>query len=174
MKRHLYSVALILLLVACATPADRQAMVPQSSASAARQLPYSVSVAATGGAETGNMDSSNIGNADLKAAVEESIKKSRLFSEVVNGRPGDYDLGVQVIQLNKPMLGFSFTVEMEAGWTLVRASDKKVLLRRVLKSTHTTGAGEAFAGVTRLRMAVEGAARKNIEQGLAAIAAAEF
>jgi hypothetical protein len=49
---------------------------------------------------------------------------------------------------------------------LIRASDKSVVWRKPITSTFTAGMGDAFAGVTRLRMAVEGAARANIAQGL--------
>jgi hypothetical protein len=38
-----------------------------------------------------------------------------------------------------------------------------------IKSSHTATMGQAFAGVTRLRLAVEGAARENIQLGLMAI-----
>jgi hypothetical protein len=68
----------------------------------------------------------------------------------------------------------NFTVALEAGWSLVRTSDSKVVLRQVIKSSHTATMGDSFAGVKRLQLAVEGAARANIEQGLAAIAALDL
>jgi len=112
---------------------------------------------------------SNVSDADLKAALEASITETRVFREVVQGRSGDYELTVSVTQLSKPMFGFSFTVEMEAGWTLTRVSDGRQVWRKAITSTHTVSANAAFAGATRLRMAVEGAAKANISQGLAEI-----
>jgi hypothetical protein len=162
-------VALAVALSGCATPADKSAMTVSAPAAAGKQHPFSVSVATSGGSDTGALESSNIGNADLKAAIEASIKETRLFKEVVQGKDGQYELSVTVIQLSKPSFGFSFTVELEAGWTLVRASDKQIVLRKAIKSTGTAGMGEAFAGVVRLRLAVESAAKANIAQGLAAI-----
>lgn len=116
------------------------------------------------------MDSSNIANADLKAAIESSITQSALFKSVLQEKGGDYELTVTVTQLSKPLFGASFTVTMEAGWVLVRASDKSIVLRQVVKSQHTATMGDALVGVERLRLAVEGAARSNIAQGMQAIA----
>lgn len=160
-----------LALGGCASPANREAMVPTSIDGAARTHPYSVRVQTGGGAETGALDSSNIADADLKAAIEEAIARNKVFRSVVQGKDGDYELSVRVSSLSKPLIGFSFTVEMEAAWTLVKLSDRTVVLRKAVRSSGTASAGEAFAGVTRLRLAVEAAARDNIGQGLQAIAA---
>ena len=39
-------------------------------------------------------------------------------------------------------------------------------MRESIKSSHTATMGDAFIGVTRLRLAVEGAVRENIRQGI--------
>lgn len=163
-------VAITVVLGGCASPASRDAM-STDSLSVARKHPYSVSIETRGGGETGAMDSSNISNEDLKAAIEQSITKTGLFRSIVQGKGGDYELTVTVTQLTKPLMGFSMTAGLETAWSLVKVADKSAVLRRAISSSHTAGAGEAFAGVTRLRLAVEGAARKNITQGLEAIAA---
>jgi len=156
-------------LTGCASPANREAMsTPNQSFN--KQYSYSVSVSAQGGGETGAMDSSNISNEDFKAAIEQSITQSQLFKTVIQGKDGDYELTVSISPLTKPMMGFSFTVDMEAGWSLVKVSDKSVVMRKLIKSSHTATMGDSMVGVTRLRMAVEGAARDNIAQGLQAIA----
>lgn len=141
------------------------------TANIANKHPHSVSVEAKGGAETSAMDSSNIANADLKAAIENSITQSALFKSVLQGKGGDYELTVTVTQLSKPLFGASFTVTMEAGWVLVKTSDKRIVLRQVVISQHTATMGDSLVGVERLRLAVEGAARSNITQGMQAIAA---
>ena len=170
MKRYVLLALAVIALGGCATGAHRENMVaPATPASApTKKFASSVQVATNGGAETGAADSSNISNADLKAAIENSITRSALFRSV-GASGGDYQLTVNVIQLSKPSFGASFTVDMEAGWTLVRASDKSVLMRKSIKSSHTATMGESLIGVTRLRLAVEGAAKKNIEQGLRSI-----
>lgn len=152
-------------LTGCASPAERSAMVP-ASVSVAQKHDASVSVRTSGGSDTGAMDSSNIADPDLKAAIEEGISKHGLFKQIIQGKGADYELSVSIIQLDKPIFGASFTVTLEAGWTVTRLSDRNIVLRKSIRSTHTAGMGDAFAGVTRLRLAVEGAVRSNIQQGL--------
>lgn len=157
-------------LAGCATPAHKENMsaVP---AAAVRKMPYSVRVETRGGAETGAMDSSNVSNADLKAALESSISASGLFKSVVQGQNGDYELTVTVTQLEKPLFGGAFTVTLETGWSLVKVSDRSVALRKAVRSSHTATMSDSFVGVTRLRLALEGAVRNNIAEGLQAISA---
>jgi len=158
-------VATLAVLAGCAAPAHKENMTA-TPAVAVKKLPYSVSVDTRGGAETGAMDSSNVSNADLKAAIESSIAKSNLFKSVVQGKNGDYELTVTVTQLSKPMFGGAFTVTMETGWSLIKASDKSVVLRKAIRSSHTAELSDSLVGVTRLRLAVEGAVRNNISQGM--------
>jgi hypothetical protein len=167
-------VATVVALAGCATPADKKAMAVDKTASVAKKHPHGVAVTVRGGAETSAAGSSNISDADLKAAIEASIKETQVFREVVQGRAGQYELAVNVIQLSKPTFGFSFKVDMEAGWTLTRLSDGQVVYRKAISSTHTASASDAFVGTTRLRLAVEGAAKANIAQGLTAIGALDL
>lgn len=168
--KTLFAIAAItLLLGACASPADRAAMTPQDLV-VSKHHPYSLRVQTGGGAETGAMDSSNIADTDLKAAIEDAVVKSKLFKTIVQGSDGDYELSVRVTSLSKPLFGATFTVELETAWSLTRVSDRSAVMRKSVKSSGTATMGEAFAGVTRLRMAVEAATRNNISQGLKAVA----
>jgi hypothetical protein len=160
-------------LAGCAAPAQRESMAAAPLA-AGKKLPYTVAVQTRGGQETGAMDSSNVSNADLKAAIENSISQSHLFKSVVQGKDGDYDLTVTVTQLTKPTFGASFTVSLETAWSLVRVKDKAVVLRKSVASSHTAAWNDALVGATRLRLAVEGAVRKNIAEGLQAISDASI
>lgn len=76
-----------------------------------------------------------------------------------------------IVQLDKPLFGMSFTVNLEATWVLLKQSDRSVALKKSIRSSHTATFDDSAIGVTRLRLAVEGAARKNIEQGLQEIGA---
>lgn len=163
-------IAAVIGLAGCASGAHKENMVAAPVAST-KKLPYSVAVDARGGAETGTMDSSNVSNADLKAAIESSIAKSSLFKSVVQGKNGDYELTVTVIQLSKPMFGGAFTVTMETGWSLIKTSDKRIVMRKSIKSSHTAELSDSLVGVTRLRLALEGAVRNSIAQGLQEISA---
>ena len=161
--------AIVLFLTGCASPANRTAMTPQDFA-VTKHHPYSVHVQTLGGSQTGAMDSSNIADADLKAAIEEAIAKSQVFKSVVQGSDGNYDLTVRVVSLSKPVFGATFTVEMESAWSMTKVSDRSVVLRKSVKSTGKATMGDTLVGATRLRMAVENAARESIAQGLKSIA----
>ena len=158
----------IAVLAGCAAPASRESMTVPIAA-AARHHPYTISVETAGGAETDPMYVSNVSNADLKAAIESSIARAGLFKAVIPAKGGDYLLTVTLIRISKPSFGFTFTVDMEAGWSLIKASDKTVVMRKAVTSTHTATFSDSMAGVERFRLAVEGAARENIAQGLRAI-----
>ena len=70
------------------------------------------------------------------------------------------------------MMGFSMTVDMKVSYTLRKGGS--TVWQRTIDSTHTATPGEAFVGVTRLRMATEGAARENIRQALKALSRGAF
>jgi hypothetical protein len=129
-------------------------------------FPYSVSVNVLGGKETSAMDKSQISNEAFMQAIADSLYKSGLFSKIIHGKNADYLLNVMIFNLAQPSFGFSFTVKMEAVWSLAHADSKKVLMRESVRSSFTATTGDAFAGVTRLRIATEGAAQENIRLGI--------
>jgi hypothetical protein len=162
------------LVSSCASPANPAAMEVSTPRVQLKKNDYSVNVSVTGGQETDALSSSNISNADLKAAIEASLTKSGAFQRIQAAPDAQYELTARIIELSKPSLGFSFTVELEIGWSLLRTRDKAVLIRKAIRSTHTTGMSESFAGVTRLRMAVEGAVRKNIDLFIQEVTGSEY
>ncbi len=162
-------IATAVVLGGCASPANRQAMVVDKETKVAKQHPYSVSVTASGGAETSGAGSSNVSNPDLKAAIEASINDTKVFRQVVEGKGGQYELVVTVIGVSKPTFGFSMTVALETGWTLTRMSDQKVVFRQAFNSSFTAPASAAFVGTERLRLALEGAVKASITSGIKAL-----
>jgi len=160
----------VVVLSGCASPIMHSALVPAAPA-IVKQHVKSVAVVAGGGAETSAAGKSSVNDAELQMAVATAIKQSKVFSQVVEGKNGDYVLNVNIFNLDQPNFGFSFTVTVEMGWTLTRADTGAVVWRESIKSGHTVSAGEAFAGVERLRLATEGAIRNNIEQGLGKLSA---
>lgn len=161
--------ALAIGLGGCAAPAERAAMTPQNL-SINKHYAASLAVQTSGGAQTGVMDSSNVADADLQAAIETAVRQSQIFKSIVHGNEADYSLTVRLVSLSKPIFGASFTVDMETAWSLIKNSDRSVVMRQSVKSSGTASMGDALAGVTRLRLAVEAATRDNIARGLQAIA----
>lgn len=165
MIRYGFLAAAAILLTACASPANREAMTPTLTLAA--QNPQAVQVKTNGGAEGG----ASISNEDLKAAIEAAILQSKLFKTVVKGADGaDYELNVTITSLERPAFGLTFTVELETAWSLVKVSDRSIVMRKSIKSTGVATPGDAFVAATRIRLAVERAANNNISDGLKAVA----
>jgi hypothetical protein len=168
LSRFCIMTAILALLSGCATTATHEGMTPQSFEGGTKHQ-KTVTVNISGGKELDEMGRTQISNAELKKALVDSITKARTFSRVIEGNGGDYLLTVAIISIDQPLFGGSFTVKMEAAWTLTDTASGKTVWREGIQSEHTTTMDEAFAGVERLRLATEGAARNNISQGLVKI-----
>lgn len=153
------------LLAGCASPATREGMIP-GDLDTAKKHPQTVSVAVTGGQETNPLWKSQISDTSFAEALSDAITRSKVFSAVVQGKGGNYQLDVALVSMTQPSFGASFTVDMEAGWSLRRTDSAAVVWQASVKSKHTATVGDAFVGVERLRLATEGAAKNNIKQGL--------
>ncbi len=166
---NLFVVAsLVGVIVGCASPANKEEMTPKDLV-VAQKFSSTVQVRTMGGSETGAMDSSNIADADLKAAIESAIANTQLFSKVIQVGDANYLLAVSVTSLTKPAFGLTFTVNLETAWTLTNMATKKVEFRKAITTTGTATFSDAAVAVGRLQMAVERAAQKNISKGLTEI-----
>jgi hypothetical protein len=128
-----------------------------------------VSVVVTGGKETSSTAASQISSKDFAEALRDSIEKSGLFSKAMDTPGGTYKLGAYIGELAQPVLGFDMTVTMEVGYTLTDTRSGKAVWKKSIRSTYTATTKDAFVGATRLQMANEGAARKNIEEAITEI-----
>ena len=164
-------VILFAILSGCASPTnpdDMTVYLPQNERYESITVPVSVVVG--GGTETTNMSTSQISDAALKSAIESSLKETGLFSQVIEtASDNSYVLSATVIDVEQPMMGFSMTVTLEIAWSLSRFDAKSPLWRASHESTYTAPASAAFAGVTRLKMATEGAVKENISWALETI-----
>lgn len=160
----------VILLVAasglfgCASPADVNGMIAKVQASTTQ--PYSVGIRTQGGSETGAMSGSMVSDADFAKAIEESIINGRVFNNVVQGKDADYELGVTILNFNKPVFGASFTITLETAWSLTNTKTHDIALRKNITANHTATFGDSMVAVSRYRLALEGAVRENIKQGL--------
>jgi hypothetical protein len=160
------------VIAGCASPAKPEEMVP-TTVVAGTQHKASTSVVVAGGSDTSAMGKSQISNEAFQQAIVQSIEKNKSFSSVVAAPGGDYVLAVTVVSMDQPSFGLSFTVKMEAAWSLKKA-DGTVVMQESIKSEGTAGATEAFAGTERLRLANEYAARANIAAALEKIGKLNF
>lgn len=152
------------LLSGCATASKPDAMVAKPVA-VTHASSSDVSVTVAGGQDTSKMGASQISDDAFAQALRDSITQSGLFKAVA-ATGGRYKLSAFIGKVDQPMMGFSMTVKMEVSYTLVDTTSGKAVWSKNIASEHTAKASEAFAGVTRLRLANEGAAKDNIEQAL--------
>lgn len=177
LSSSLLGVAVVLvsssMLAGCASPSTALGMTPKEINTTNKHT-QSVTLAVGGGTETSSTGKSQISDTAFSDAISNAITSSKVFSSVIKGSGGDTVLTVTIFNIDQPSFGFSFTVKMEAGWTLKRADSGAVIWQESIKSEHTATTSDAFAGVERLRLANEGAAKNNIAIALRKISALDF
>lgn len=153
----------------CVSPAKSTGMTVRD-AKIQKQHPYSVKIVVEGGSSTDSLGFTPVSNEAFAKAVANSIIGLKLFSEVRNDGNVDYLLSIQIFSIEQQPIGFNLTTHVEVGWSLVDVVTGKRVMRKIINSSYTATVGEAFAGVKRMRLATEGAAKKNIEEGIQEIA----
>jgi len=154
-----------LLLAGCASPAQSGNMVVNTVVHQGTPL-GAVSVQVVGGHKTDPMWTSQIASGDFQTALVESLRKSGIFASVEANGNAPYRLNVRLDSLQQPLFGFDMTVTLRTDWSLSKSQDNNAVWHQPIFSTYTATVGDAFAAIKRLRLANEGAARVNIEQGL--------
>ena len=112
---------------------------------------------------------SQTSDADFREALKQSILKSALFSQVVDGNSGRYRLDASIGGLTQPLMGVSLTVDLEVSYTLVDSFTGKTVWQQNIATSHPATGSDSIVAATRLRLANEAAARKNIEAAITAM-----
>lgn len=162
------SALLILLALACTgCPATLkpEAMTPQVSVSGHKSA-SDILIAALGATDVTAREPVQIKDEDFAQALQESIEKSGLFRKASRDVPGKYQLQAFFTQIDEQIFGIDMTASMEVNYTLARTSPKAVLWEKKISSSHTASMSDSVISITRLQLATEGAARKNIEQAI--------
>ncbi|WP_312933910.1 hypothetical protein [Pseudomonas sp.] len=155
--------AFIAVCTGCASPAQVANMtVPADQARAntySTDLHQRVQVAeVNGGNKTNPMWTSDVDGPDFAAALKQSLTNAQLLG----GASAPYSLRANLLRVEKPVFGFSFTVTSEVEYTLLQTTTNQVLWREIVRAPFTAGVSDAFAGIKRLRLANEGSVRTNI------------
>jgi hypothetical protein len=154
--------AALLLASACAEGASARGMTitpADLKAPASPDVAGAVGVGqVAGGKETNPAWKSNIGDAEFREALQESLRLAGLLCD----RP-DAPLAVQatLVKIDQPSFGFDMKVTSVVRYT-VKTRSGAVVIDEEITAEHTATVGDAFAGSTRLRLANEGSARRNI------------
>lgn len=110
---------------------------------------------------------SGIDNSETAEVIMPMIRAKSVFSGTADISNTPYFLEIRIIKVDTPSFSTRMTVSMNAVWTLYRTSEKSELLHENIFSTYTGGVFEGgFHGANRVRVAMEGAARENIDIGI--------
>lgn len=165
-KRILKGFLIILLVgnvTGCSIAPSASEMIPDNL-SFVKHYPYTVSLDIKG--DEGDWSAGTlISSVDLEAAIETSITQSGVFSKVIQGSGADYRLTVEA-DATTPVAGFDMTVTVGGTWRLIKVSTNKVIMDEFVTTSHTATIGDAFIGMMRLKLAVAGAAKKFVAEGM--------
>ncbi len=164
------AVALLLALAGCGPGESRPAlMAPQGMAYGPRHA-GSVSVTASGGCVDCAAGQARLSAAQLQAAAIQGLRDSGLFAQVLAQPPAGHDLALRIFRVDAPLFGFDMRCTIEVGWTLTRPGDPTPVWQQAIETSHTARTSDTFAGVERVRLCWEGAARNNLAEGLRRLA----
>lgn len=123
-----------------------------------------VLVTVFGAAEHSDRKAVQFTNERFAQALATSLERSGLFRKAFLDTPGQYQLQANVTDVQEEVLGINLTASMTVSYVLASMSPKALVWEKTITSSHTAGIGDSVISITRLQMATEGAARKNIEE----------
>lgn len=130
------------------------------------KLYQSVSVGDVGGGkETNPLWSSQVSSDDFAKALTETLSANAMLATA----SGNYKLDAQLVSLAQPMIGLDMTVTAGVTYTLTDMANGTVVYENTVETPYTATVGDAFVGVTRLRLANEGAVKANLSKMLSDI-----
>lgn len=115
----------------------------------------------TGGRETNPAWMSQVGSDAFRTALEESLKSVGMHALPGKAR---YHLVAHLAAIDQPMFGASMTVGVTVAYQLIDVATRKTVLERTQTTSHTSAFNEAFSGAERVRLASEGAVRRNVTE----------
>jgi len=172
MKKQLMYFGLVLVALVfsgCAAfsppPLDKQNMVPKSSELVLKPTGKSIALGTFEGPRGKGQNIYLITVHDLKSIIAEGLKNSQLCSAVASEAQTNLDYTLTAKIKGQPGSGIvTVTVEFLVDYELKRNSTGETVFSQRITGKQSVSTGEAFVGVTRARLAVEGAARDNVKQ----------
>jgi len=158
-------ILLALVCTGCPLSVKSEAMLPLVPM-AVHKSTSDIAIAVLGATDVSAPKPIHISDEDFTQSLRESFEKSGLFRKVVTDTQAAYQLQAVFVQMDEQIFGLDMTASMEVNYTLASTSPKKVLWEKGVATSHTTAFGESLISATRLRLATEGAARRNIEQAI--------
>ena len=169
MKRHV-AVSLLLCAVAlvqgCASPAMPENMValaPPDSPAPDPSLMHTIEVrAVAGGTETNPLWVSKVSDKDFKTALVRTLQAAGFLNS--EGAAPRYQLDATLLSLQQPMFGLDLKVTCSVRYDLSDAATGKRVFGKTITTPFTATFSDSAIAIARLRIANEGAVRKNLAE----------
>lgn len=164
MKKILTIVGLlvsVLYLQGCASGASVAGMTSTKTIDSLKvRMADSITVApAAGGKATNPLWTSQVGSKEFETALKDTLANNGVLSS----SSSKYVLHPSLIKLDQPLFGIDLKVRADVNYVLKNRASGQELMNQTITSSHTATVGDSFVAVKRLRLANEGAIRKNIE-----------
>jgi len=157
--RSLLLAATALLVAGCSIKTD--GLVPDPPVNAGRQIDKILQVMpVTGGHASKFGREAYITNEQYHEALQRSLVDAKLFSAVVESGEADWNLHSEIITITTEGGTSPFYAIVVQYW-LVDPHTGDQIWRKGINTRHQVEWNEAFAGGTRIIMAIEGATKKN-------------
>lgn len=166
LARPHWIVVVAAVLNGCASAATLEGMTvapaDARSEAASAELRDAISIRSVAGGEPTNpLWTSEVGNAEFRAALESSPRNYGLLAEGANG---NYTLDATLVDLQQPVFGLDLEVTSTATYHLEAKDAQKQSFDDTVISSYTATPSESFFAGQRLRLANEGAIRENIKE----------
>lgn len=166
-SRILIAYLVILTLSGCAINSD--GLVPEEPVEVARQISKTVKVMpVAGGRDSTFGREAYITNEKFEVALVQALSDSGLFNAVVSDGSADLNLHSEIITLSTEG-GVSPLYAIVMQYWIIDPITGEEIWRRGINSRHQVQWNDAFAGGTRVIMAVEGATQKNLTELIKAL-----
>jgi hypothetical protein len=162
--KKIFCLLLALLVSGCAFPASKEGMVVTNYV-APKQTGEKIFVKeSTGGSTTLPFWTSQIPDDNFTEAVQDSLFKSKAFSALSANWGDDWGLEIQILEVNQPFIGSSFTVTTHVKYTLYLKGNK--VYETTIREQGTASFSDSIWGVKRLRIANEHSGKANVKRFL--------
>jgi hypothetical protein len=163
---YLNIILFILIINACTYPVEVLKMVPMETESMGYiNTNKSIKIEMLQEKDKSNpLSFSGINNPSFHKALELSLIKSNLFTEVNTVENPDYILKVMILSQEKPFHIFSVTVKLLVLYQLIDMYNGSELWNKSIFNECKKTVSDEFVGARREQRAYEGAAQGNIKQ----------
>lgn len=163
---------LTLLLTACAI--STKGLVPDPQVSGVEQIDKRVQLMPVQGGRSSSFGrEAYITNEQYGEALRQALLDAGIFRELVEKDTGDWQLHSEIITITTEG-GISPMYAIVVQYWLVDTETGREIWRKGINTRHKVNWDEAFAGGTRVIMAINGATQKNLSRLVLALAKAEL